>query len=109
MKRAVVLVLAISLILIGLFTPNEKAQATSEGDHFIKGTVVALEACYKSHDGRGNKCLAVVSSKGESHAGKVLGDVEIGTTVYKECTGERCNKDWSKSVGESYLHGGERT
>lgn len=108
MKRAVVLVLSIALIIMGLLTPSEKAQATNEGDHFIKGSIVAIEACYKSHDTHSDKCLVVVSSNNEHHTGKVLGAVELGSKVYKECTDGVCSKDWTKSVGESYLHGGER-
>lgn len=108
MKRAVVLVLSIALIIMGLLTPSEKAQATNEGDHFIKGSVVAIEACYKSHDTHSDKCLVVVSSNNERHAGKVIGAVELGSKVYKECTDGVCSKDWTKNVGERYLHGGER-
>lgn len=114
MKRAVVLVVALGMIAVGAFMDTPHAQAENiAGQHFVKGKIVALESCYGSATRVSSTCLGVVESNGSRHAGKIIGDVQIGRVVYLECQTSsgltHCNKEWGTSVGERYLNGGEIT
>lgn len=112
MKRALILVVAIAMILTGCFMPEDKASVEiSAGSHYVKGTVVAVEACYKGINSNEGTCMGVVDQNDQKRAGKLIGDITVGGTVYKECEVAngitRCEGPWSTSVGEAYLHGGE--
>ncbi|AEV89639.1 hypothetical protein OBP_202 [Pseudomonas phage OBP] len=112
MKRAVILVVAISMILTGCFMePNSTNTEISAGSHYLKGQVIALEACYSNATDVGSTCVGVVDNNGQKRAGRVMGDIRIGSNVYKECTiserGNTCSNVWKTSVGEGYLKGGE--
>ena len=112
MKRALILVVAISMILTGCFMPEENVtNEVSAGSHYVKGTVVAVEACYRGMESNSSTCVGVVDQNDQKRAGKLIGDVTVGSTVYKECTVSNevttCSQSWHTSVGEVYLHGGE--
>ena len=113
MKRALVLVVAISMILTGCFMDNDKAKPEiSAGNHYLKGQVIALEACYSNATEVGSTCVGVIDSGDTKRSGRIIGEVQIGTSVYKECTNDgevKCADFWRTSVGETYLHGGEIT
>ena len=111
MKRALVLVVAISMILTGCFMGDEKTNAEiSAGNHYLKGQVIALEACYSNATVAESTCVGVISYGDTKRSGRIMGEVQIGTYVYKECSnnGEvKCSDFWRTSVGETYMHGGE--
>lgn len=113
MKRALILVVAISMILTGCFMPEDKVVAEiSAGNHYLKGQVIALEACYSNATDSGSTCVGVISSGDTKRSGRIIGEVQIGTSVYKECTNDgvlKCSDSWRTSVGEVYLNGGEIT
>lgn len=114
MKRAVILVVALSAVVTGFLIDGPKTRAENgSGNHFISGKVVAIESCYNNAVNVSGTCLGVVESQGNKHAGKILGDVTIDRRVYRECQtvdGQtECSKDWGTSVGELYLQGGELT
>lgn len=112
MKRALVLVFGLVCLVGAILIDTPPAQAMNSGDHFVKGKIVALEGCYTKATSVNAVCLAVIETNKGSHPAKVVGDVYLGKTVYQECThasGEQhCSKPWGTSVGEVYLHGGER-
>jgi hypothetical protein len=114
MKRAVVLIVALGMIGMGVMmdTPHAMAENTT-GQHFVKGKIAALESCYSSATRVSSTCLGVVETNGTRHAGKIIGDVQIGRMVYLECQTANgfthCSNDWGTSVGERYLNGGEIT
>lgn len=113
MKRVSVLVVTVSMILTGCFMDNESTNAEiSTGSHYLKGQVIALEACYSSATETGSTCVGVVDQGGVKHSGKIMGDTQIGSWVYKECTKGTditCSHSWRTSVGEAYLKGGQVT
>lgn len=112
MKRALVLVVASTMILTGCLMEDDTKAEISAGSHYLKGQVIALEACYSSANSTGSTCVGVVDDGGKKRSGRIMGDVQIGTWVYKECTVSsetHCSQTWRTSVGEVYLHGGEVT
>lgn len=114
MKRAVVLVVALGMIVTGFMMDGPNAHAnTGDGNHFISGKIIAVDACYRNETRVGETCVAVVESNGSKHGATVTGDVVVDKVVYRECTttdGELdCSKEWLTSVGEVYLAGGEIT
>lgn len=110
MKRAVVLVVALGMIVTGLLMDGPNAKA-SNGNHFISGRIIAVDACYNNETRVGQTCVAVVESNGSKHGATVIGDVVIDKVVYRECHTvdgvTDCTKEWQTSVGEIYLSGGE--
>lgn len=112
MRRVAVLFVAVGMIATGLFMdpPHAKAEDTA-GNHFVKGKIVALESCYSSATKVSSTCLGVVETNGAKHAGKIMGDIQMGRVVYLECRTvdglSECNQTWGTSVGERYLQGGE--
>lgn len=112
MKRALILVVAISMILTGCFMPEDKVVAEiSAGNHYLKGQVIAVEGCYKGITPDSNSCLGVVQYDNNKRAGKLVGDIVVGSTVYKECNTTAntttCSEAWTTSVGEEYMRGGQ--
>jgi len=112
MKRAAVLFVALGMIATGLVMdpPHAKAEE-SAGNHFVKGKIAALESCYGRATSVTSTCLGVIETNGVKHAGKIVGDLQIGRAVYLECrteSGSRvCSENWTTSVGERYVEGGE--
>lgn len=112
MKRAVVLVIAVGMIGVGVFmdTPHALAENIS-GNHYVKGKILAVESCFNSKSKSDSNCLSVIESNGSKHTAMVIGDPQLGHTVYLECETNNgfthCNKEWGTSVGERYLQGGE--
>lgn len=112
MKRMVILVAALGMVTCGLMMGGNDALAeNSSGNHFVKGRVVAIEACYANEIHVNGSCLGVIESNGVKHPGKIIGDASIDKTVYQECEVSggvtQCSKNWGTSVGEAYLKGGE--
>lgn len=102
MKRIIILVVALVSIITGLLMDGSPARAENHvGDYYIKGKVVALEGCER------NGCIAVVKVNDQSRVIHIVGDVQIGASVYRECTSGYCKENWQTSIGETYLHGGE--
>jgi hypothetical protein len=110
MKRALILIVAVCMILTGCFLDEGSAKAeVSAGNHYLKGRVTALEACYTDALTHTPICVGVIEHNGTRRSGHIVGDVRIGFPVYKECTwdlGPKCDKNWHTSVGEDYLRGG---
>jgi len=114
MKRAAVLFVALGMITTGLLMdPSHAIAVESTGNHFVKGKIAALESCYGRATSVTSTCLGVVETNGTKRAGKIVGDLQIGRAVYLECRtvdGSRtCSENWTTSVGEIYVEGGEIT
>lgn len=112
MKRAMILVVAICMILTGCFMEDDTKAEISAGSHYLKGQVIALEACYANETSHGSTCMGIINQNGVRRSGRVIGDVQIGSWVYKECTyyqNAKCSSTWRTSVGEEYMRGGQIT
>jgi hypothetical protein len=92
------------------FTAISKVDQTNTSQkRYMKGTVVHVVTCGVETD-YNSLCLVIIEHNGVDKPVTVLGKVDVGSVVYKECRVKlgsvQCKEDWKNYINEDFLTGG---
>lgn len=109
MKALVTLCIGFVLTLYSITAISKVEQANTSQKRYMKATVVHVDNC-DTEASFHHLCAVIIEHNGIDKPITVLGKVDIGSVVYKECRVKlgsvQCKEDWKNYINEDFLTGG---
>ena len=109
MKALVTLCIACLLTTFSFTAISKNSQPNTSQKRYMKGVVVHVDNCDEETSYQ-KLCVVVIEHNGLDKPVTVLGKVDIGSVVYKECRVKlgsvQCKEDWKNYINEDFLTGG---